>query len=74
MYRFTRIVLNNYRRFGSFKNQVEFAPKFKKVDPPTAFVLGSGIMAFFENRQKEELEKQETDLIMTIKRGELITN
>ena len=68
MYRFTRVLFANYRRFGNVKNQIDFAPKFPKNEPPTKLFLMSGIMAFFETK-KEELEKQESDLIMAIKRG-----
>lgn len=73
MYRFTRIVFANYRRLSSFKNQIDFTPKFPKTEPPTKFILGSGLasslLAFLEDKKEEETEKQESDLIMTIKRG-----
>lgn len=70
MYRFTRIVIANFRRFGSFKNQIEFTPKFPKIEPPTNLILGISIAAFF-GKTEEEMEKKESDLIMAIKRGEL---
>lgn len=70
MYRFARIVLANHRRLGSYKNQVEFIPKFPKIETPVKLLLGAGIIGFFEKKKDEELEKQETDLIMAIKRGE----
>lgn len=69
MYRFARIVLANYRRFGSYKNQIEFTPKFPQIETPTKILFGAGILGFFEKKNDEEQEKQETDLIMTIKRG-----
>lgn len=69
MYRFARIVLANHRRLGSFKNQAEFVPKFPEIKIPVKILLGAGIMAFFEKKKDEEVEKQESDLIMTIKRG-----
>lgn len=72
MYRFTRILFANHRRFGSFKNQVDFVPKFPKADRTIKFMLGSsGLMAFFEKKKEEDMEKQESDLIMAIKRGEM---
>jgi hypothetical protein len=75
MYRFTRIVFANYRRFGYFKNQVDFTPKFSKIEPPTKFILGAGILgSLFGNKDGEEPNKQESDLVMAIKRGELMRN
>lgn len=68
MYRFARIVLNNYRRFGSYKNQVDFTPKFPNVERPIKFIGGMTILQYFSTPSKDELE-QESDLIMTIKRG-----
>lgn len=70
MYRFARIVLANYRRFGSYKNQIDFTPKFPKIEPPTNLILGVSIAAFFGRTKEEEMEKKESDLIMAIKRGE----
>lgn len=70
MYRFTRIVLNNYRRFGSFKNQLNFTPKFPKVEQPIKLILGASFLSFLEKKD-EDLQKQETDLVMAIKRGEI---
>lgn len=72
MYRFTRIVFANYRRFGNFKNQVDFTPKFPKFEPPTKFLLSAGILGTLFGNKEEEPNKQETDLIMAIKRGELM--
>ena len=72
MYRFTRVVLANYRRFGSFKNQLDFTPKFRKVEPQIKFLLGAGLLGFLEKKTDEEIaEKKESDLIMAIKRGVL---
>lgn len=32
MLRFVRIAAANYRRFGNFKSQVDFKPKFPRFD------------------------------------------
>lgn len=69
MFRFARIVFANYRRIDSFKNQIVFSPQFPKSHKRIKFFFGSTIMTFFTGKKEEELEKQETDLIMTIKRG-----
>lgn len=69
MYRFTRILLVNYRRLGSYKNQISFTPKFPKIDSPTKLILGSSILAFFGKKEENAEEKEESDLIMAIKRG-----
>lgn len=71
MYRFTRIVFSNYRRLGSYKNQVEFTPKFSKYEPPIKFVFGAGLLGgLFGKKEEEDPDKKESDLIMAIKRGE----
>ena len=68
MYRFTRIVLANYRRFNNAKNQIDFAPNFPKFDSRIKFTMSAGILGGLFGKQ-EEPSKQESDLIMAIKRG-----
>lgn len=72
MYRFARILFANHRRFGSFKNQVDFTPKFPKFESPTKFILGASILSSFFEKTDKETNKDESDLIMAIKRGELV--
>lgn len=67
MYRFTRIIFNNYRRLGSFASQIDFTPKFPKVNPPIKLITAAGVLDFF--KKKEDPEQEESDLIITIKRG-----
>lgn len=69
MYRFTRILFANYKRFGSLRSQVDFTPKFPEVTPPVKLILGSSLLAFFQNKKEENEKEEESDLIMTIKRG-----
>lgn len=69
MFRITRLVVANYRRFGNFQNQLNFTPKFPKIEMQNIFMISGGIAAFFEKIQEDDAEKQESDLIMTIKRG-----
>lgn len=35
MLRISRILCANYRRFGNFKSQIDFTPKFPKIELPT---------------------------------------
>jgi hypothetical protein len=72
MYRFTRIVLANYRRFGGFKNQIDFAPQFPKIEPPLKFTISAGILGGIFGKKEEDQNKEESELIMAIKRGELV--
>lgn len=71
MYRFSRIICANYRRFGSFRNQIDFKPQFPKFERKNkTFLLGaSGFLSGLFNN--EEPEEEESELIMTIKRGVL---
>lgn len=69
MYRFTRVLFNNYRRFGTYKNQLDFTPKTPKYELPTKLILGASVMSFFQKKSEEDENKQEIDLIMAIKRG-----
>jgi hypothetical protein len=75
MYRFTRIILNNYRRLGSFKSQLDFTPQFQKIKRPAQFTVGLSVLEFMGSPRKKagEEEEEESDLIMTIKRGEHLT-
>lgn len=70
MYRFARVVFANYRRINNLRNHIEFIPK--KLEAPTKFIISSSILSFFGlHKSEEELEKEEGELIMTIKRGVL---
>lgn len=72
MYRFTRIMVANYRRVSNLKNHIEFKPK--KLEAPAKFLISSSILSFFgmnKNKSEEDAEKEEEELIMTIKRGVL---
>lgn len=71
MYRFTRVVLANYRRLGSIRNQIDFTPNFSKIKTPT-LILGFSLLEFFDSKKEEDPEKQESDLIMAIKRGKFL--
>ena len=69
MYRFTRIVLANHRRFSNAKNQIDFTPNFPKFDPPIKFTISAGILGGLFGNKDEDPSKQESDLVMAIKRG-----
>lgn len=70
MYRFARILVANYRRVGNLKNHIEFRPK--KLEAPAKFLISSTILSYFGvSKSKEDKEKEEEELIMTIKRGVL---
>lgn len=70
MYRFSRIMFANYRRLGSFKNQIDFTPKFPKIEPPIKFTLGAtGFLGGLLGKKDEDPNKEESELIMAIKRG-----
>lgn len=70
MYRFTRIMVANYRRVSNLKNHMEFKPK--KLEAPAKFLISSSILSFFGvDKTEEDKEKEEAELIMTIKRGVL---
>lgn len=72
MYRFARVVFANYRRINNLRNHIEFMPKTKKLEAPTKLIISSTILSFFGlEKSEEELEKEESELIMTIKRGVL---
>jgi hypothetical protein len=74
MYRFGRIVFANYRRFNNLRNQVEFAPKKFSLKSPIKFICGASIFSYFgSTKTGEQLEKEESELIMTMKRGILST-
>lgn len=70
MYRFARVVFANYRRINNLRNHIEFIPK--KLEAPTKFIISSSILTFFGlEKTEEELEKEESELILAIKRGVL---
>lgn len=72
MYRFARVVFANYRRINNLRNHIEFMPTMKKLEVPTKLIISSTILSFFGlEKSEEELEKEESELIMTIKRGVL---
>lgn len=72
MYRFARVVFANYRRINNLRNHIEFMPTMKKLEAPTKLIISSTILSFFGlEKSEEELEKEESELIMTIKRGVL---
>lgn len=69
MYRFTRILVANYRRVASLKNHIEFKPK--KLEK-TTFLISSSFLSYLGfKKSEEEIEKDQEELIMTIKRGVL---
>ena len=72
MYRFARVVFANYRRLTNLKNHIEFVPKKIEITP-TRFFLSSSLLSFFGLKTGDDLEKEESELIMTIKRGVLCT-
>jgi ABC-type sugar transport system ATPase subunit len=71
MYRFTRILVANYKRIKNVRNHVEFVPKKANY-----FIMGStgvALLNFLGLKSKEQTETEEEELIMTIKRGVLST-
>lgn len=70
MYRFARIIFANYRRINNLRNHIEFSPK--KLEMPAKFVIGATWLNLFgADKKKEDIEKEEEELIMTVKRGVL---
>lgn len=70
MYRFGRIIFANYRRFNNLRNQVEFTSRKFSIKP-VKFVYGaSSILSFFGTKKIAE-DDEESELIMTMKRGVL---
>ena len=70
MYRFGRVVFANYRRFNNLRNQVEFVPKKFNLKSPIKFICGASIFSYFgSTKSGEQLENEESELIMTMKRG-----
>lgn len=70
MYRFTRILIANYRRISNIKSHIEFKPK--KLETPAKFLISSSILSYFgAKKSEEEVDKEQEALIMTIKRGVL---
>jgi hypothetical protein len=68
MYRFTRILVANYRRVSNLKNHIEFKPK--KLE--AKILISSTLLSFFGfDKNEDQTEKEEAELIMTIKRGVL---
>jgi tetratricopeptide repeat protein 19 len=72
MYRFARVVFSNYRRLNTLKNHVDFEPK--KLEMPKMLVSAS-ILSYFglSKKNEDDMDKDEQELIMTIKRGVLCT-
>lgn len=71
MYRFARILVANYRRVSSLKNHIEYKPR--KFEAPAKLLIGSTILQWLgvEEKSDEQKEKDQEELIMTIKRGVL---
>jgi hypothetical protein len=74
MYRFGRIIVANFRRINYARNQIEFVPKRPSSNAPVTFISAASIWSYFgmqTTKTDEEKEKEESELIMTIKRGVL---
>lgn len=70
MYRFGRIMVANYRRLTNLRNQMEFIPKKFSLKAPVKFVTAASLFSYFGvSKSGEELENEENELIMTMKRG-----
>lgn len=71
MYLFARILVANYRRVSSLKNHIEYKPR--KFEAPAKLLIGSTILQWLgvEEKSDEQKEKDQEELIMTIKRGVL---
>ena len=74
MFRFSRILFANYRRINNLRSHIEFEPK--KIEMSKKFLISASIFSLFgfedtKKIDKEEEEKEQSELIMNIKRGVL---
>lgn len=70
MYRFGRIILANFRRVDNLRSQVEFTPRKFSLRTSIKFISGASLFSYFgSSKTSDELEKEESELIMTMKRG-----
>ncbi|KAG5681393.1 hypothetical protein PVAND_010834 [Polypedilum vanderplanki] len=71
MYRFGRIIFANFRRINYLRDQINYAPKKLKTNTPVKFISASLLSYFGMKKSADQLEKEEGELILTIKRGVL---
>lgn len=73
MYRFSRIIVANFRRINSLRGQVEFTPKKPQTFAAPVKFISASILGYLglSKKTEDQLEKEEGELILTIKRGVL---